>query len=369
MKVTAGNIPPESWDALSKSGPLFASRAWLSAIEGRAAGTPHYFELGEVGIAGMAAENPDFDAPVNVYELLTGSPPWMPLTEKSAELRHEVKEKTPPAGSWFPNLVVTLPSARCMTVGSNRGSAANVDRLVDELIDWAREQKMAAISFLYLPPVESVLEAALTNRGLLRLPLTHNCELSLPGDNFDDYLTMLSSGRRNSIRREIREVAEANLRIERRPLDECVDDLVRLRLRQKQKYGRAQNEPKARRAFTGLIDNFPPEDLLLFVAEAEGSMVSFSLYLAEGPTWHALLTGTEYDDPRWKFAYFDLLFYTPIRHAYESGARRLDLGGASWEAKRNRGCDLVRHDGFLLAFSPELMEAATESARVTELRF
>lgn len=369
MEVVSAEIPPESWAKLAEGGPLFTTVAWFKATHERAAGTPHFFLLDDLGIAGMVADTSEFDAPVNIYELLNGTPPWMPLTDESIELRSKVTESAPPIESWFPNLVVTLPAAACLTVGPGEDSRQKVDQLVGEVIDWARNRRMSSISFLYVPPNEKVLQTSLLNRGLVRLPLTLNCELSIPGMSFDDYLESLPGGRRNSVRRELREVADSGLVIRRRPLDECLEEVVRLRLSLKKKYGRSQNEPKARRAFTGLMENFPPDNLFLFSAEADGSMVSFSLYLAKGTTWHALLTGTEYDDPRWKFAYFDLLFYTPIRHAYEAGARLLDLGGASWEAKRNRGADLFRWYGFILPLDPELEEAVSESARVTELRF
>lgn len=372
LEMTAGNLPPEAWVAMTKGGPLFASPPWLRAIEGREAGKPHYFFLRDggkasIGIAAMLADTPEFDEPLNLYEILTGTPVWTPLTEESQQLRDKIRRSAPPPEEWLPNMVVSLPSGQCITVGPDSGSKEAIDDLVEGVINWTRQHGMAAVSFLYLNPEETALAESLARQGLFRLPITVNCELNLPGESLEDYFQMLPGNRRTSIRREIRQVREEGLTIRRRGLEECLEELVRLRLELKRKYGRSQNEAKARHAFTGLIENFPPEQLFLFTAESEAKMVSFSLFLQGDQAWYALMTGTEQDDPRWKFVYFDLLFYTPVGHAYEAGVRRIDFGAASWQAKRNRGCDLIPIYGFILPLRPELEKTVVESVRVTQL--
>lgn len=374
LEVAVGDLPPESWVRITEDGPLFASERWLKAVEGRAAGPPHFFMSdGEggpvVGLGAMLARDPSFDAPVNIHELLTGTPPWTPLTDESWKERTRIRSTGPPAESWFPNLAVTLPSGVCLTVGPGAKSDEAVDELVGEIIEWARERSMAILGFLFVAPEEEVLSRVLSKRELIKARLSYDCQLELPGKMIEDYLAFLPGKRRNSVRREMRHVEEAGVIIRRRHLDECLEDLVELRLQLKRKYGRSPNEEKARGAFTGLIDNIPREEIYLFTAEAGGEMVSFSLFLAEGNRWHALMTGTEYDDPRWRFLYFELIYYSPIKAAYEAGARRLSFGAASWEAKLNRGCILVPLYGYFLPLRAELEHSVEHAAQATDLMF
>lgn len=374
VETKVGELPPNEWEALSEGASVFATSRWLRAIEGRAAGPPHYFFLtdgGEpsVGLFGMLCQTAATDDAFNLFEIVAGIPRTMPLTEEATAARADLHKSIPPAEAWFPNMILSLPSAECALVGSAAGSREAVGTLVDGIIEWARGQSLAAISFLYVRRPQAVLEAALSERHFIRSALTHTCELHLPGSEFEDYLGMFSKHRRQSIRREIRVVEGAGVEIRRRGLGECLDQLVELRLALKRKYGRSPNEDKERRTFSGLMDNFSEDELNLFTAEADGRVLAFGLDLIWNGVWHGLLSGTDYDDPKSNFVSFHLDFYSPIRRAYEIGVREFQMGTASWEAKHHRGCALVPMDAWTLPVDPKLAPAVSESASRTRLRW
>lgn len=316
-----------------------------------------------VGLFGMLCTDVETDDAFNLFDLITGHPRTVPLSESSVEARVALRAAAPSPEAWFPSLILSLPSAECVAAGSEYG----LGELVDGIVDWSSGQKLAAVAFPYLRSRDTELGAVLGKHGFTKSPITFTCELHLPGTGFDDYLANFTKHRRQSIRREIRVVEESGVEIRKRGLGECLDELVGLRLSLKRKYGRTPNEPKENRTFAGLMDNFSEDELHLLTAEVEGSMIGFGLDLIWNGVWHGLLSGTNYDDPRSKFVSFELDFYSPFRRAYEMGIKEFQLGIASWDAKQHRGADLVPMDMWTLPLDPALQSSVESSAQLTEL--
>lgn len=365
VEVKTADSPPDEWTSLAANAPLFATPRWLRAVRDRSAGTPHYFLEGPAGLFGMVCSTAETDDGFNLFDIVAGAPRTLPLTDESIEARAKIRQEAPPTTNWFPNLVVSLPSAECVLVGDESKALA----LAAGIVDWAREQSLAAVTVPYLRRRDTALNAALDDLGFTRSAGTFTSELQLPGSNFDDYLASFTKHRRQSIRHEMRVVAEAGVEIRKRTLSECIDQLVELRLSLKRKYGRTPNEPKERKTFEDLMSNFSDDELHVLTAEAGTATIGFGLDLIYNDVWHGIVSGTDYDDPRSNFVSFELDFYSPIRRAYEIGIKEFQLGLASWEAKHHRGAALVPMDVWTLPLNPALKDAVETSAAVTRLKW
>jgi len=373
-----GDLPPPEWESLAEGGPLAVSVPWLRSVASRAQGEGHWFLAFDdrdgdstpvcglfATLAGTAATDDAF----NLHDVLFGAPRTMPLADDAIAAREQRREQSPARDEWFPNLVVTLPSAECLPVGPGAADPKTTEVLVDGIVDWARRNELAAVSFLYLRRTHTALTDTLASRAFTRLPLSFTGELHLPGTGFDDYLAALPKQRRRSVRKEMETVEDAGVTIRRRDVKECLDDLVELRLALKRKYGRTPNPDKERSSFHGLIDEFSPDELHLLTAEIGEQLLGFGLDIVYNGVWNGVVSGTNYDDPRSDSVSFCLDYYEPVRHAYERGVRTLAFGMAAWEAKRNRGCELVPLDGYVLALRDDLAPAVAAAPTAAVLRF
>src|SRR5204862_75838 len=104
-----------------------------------------------VWMYGSVPESPDCDAPFNLPALLLGDPPVFPLAGDVRERRAALAAAAPPAGRWFPNLVLAYPGYDARPAGPAACDPAAVDRFVGLAVDWARGRGLAAIGVLYCP--------------------------------------------------------------------------------------------------------------------------------------------------------------------------------------------------------------------------
>lgn len=375
MVVREGPVPPDEWHALAAGAPLAASPPWLRSVAARAQGPGRWFILRDdtgtpvAGLYGTVAETEATDDAFNLYDVLTGEPRTMPLTDDERAGRAALRAASPPRAAWFPNLVLTLPSAECVPVGPGATDRTVVRHLIGAIVQWATEQGMVAVAALYVRRRHTALTEALTASAFTSRPVSATAELHLPGTGFDDYLASLSKQRRRSARVEEARVRAAGVRIERRPLAEMLDRLVELRVEAKRKYGRTPNPEKERRSFEALAAELG-DRLHLLVAEvvADGKVIGFGLDVVVDGVWHGIVNGIAHDDPRTDSVAFALDYYEPIRAAYRLGVREMQFGMAAWETKRNRGCTLVPLDGFVLPLDVALaptVAAASGASRFT----
>lgn len=120
-----------------------------------------------------------------------------------------------------------------------------------------------------------------------------------------------------------------------------LDTPVEFRQQHRRKYGKRPDAAGERR----LLDTFRAsfgDRSTLFLAEADGRALAFALLLDAGPVHHLWMTGTDYDDPRSRHAYFEVAFHAPVQTGYAAGVTELSFSYGTETAKAQRGAGWSR---------------------------
>ncbi|HET9897636.1 MAG TPA: GNAT family N-acetyltransferase [Streptosporangiaceae bacterium] len=367
----------ELWPELAADGPLLTKLSWLelrSASFGDQMITLVVTEDGEAKLAALATvlRKP---APGELYDLhhvVVSPAPVLPLTDAARAARTELMATAPPPERWVPCLIVMLPGYECVPVGPGRADPALLGELVSGAVAWAGEQDLPTVAFLYTHADPPGLDQALARHGFTALSLSRTWVLPVPAGGTPEYLAMLAPKRRSEAAREMRRLADAGVSI--RQLDPCelgaeatLTAMAALRARNVRKYhGRAAEArelAKLQRVITDVCDGQPR----VFVAEAAGGMVGFTLFCAHGDCWYGLSGGHDYSAASSRFCYFATSFYAPVPAAAQAGVRSLAFGQGSAGAKRSRGCVGLPLAGWILSAERDLRAAVQASAAITEL--
>ena len=249
---------------------------------------------------------------------------------------------TLPAANQYPSLALA-------TFGNHHGVVHAPGRTVEErsavmaalpelLLQTAAELGCRSVAMLYVgePEAANVDESA-SRAGYAATLLGAEGVLELPDTSWDGYLAGLSKRRRYQTRKELRtyEVAGFHTVVRTGP-DAFTEDLVALQVAHRAKYGLPGGEDRVRRDLDAVRDELG-ESCVVFSAERDGQMGSFTLYLR---TRDALFARTGGTLPDAKGCYFAVDYHETARWAVENGIRRIHYGMAAYEAKVTRGCEL-----------------------------
>jgi len=363
---------PASWAALDPDPPLFASAPWLEVMADRIEGDHLWFvrEPGTdrgVGFFGTIIGDGSVSEAKNPWRLLFEPCAIRSLTDDAVAEQAVVRSAGPDLDRWFPSLVLLYPGMECFALGPGGASPAALDEAVAAIVAHARHSGLRSVAFLYTQPEDTVLPSALRRAGFADFPLTLRANLSPPGDCFADYLAAMGSKRRQNVASLRRKLARQGVSVTRLPLSRASDDdlekLTALRLRHREKYGRrpdAEGERDQLRTFRSRFG----DRAVIYAAVADQALLSFVLFLDAGGVRHAWMNGTDYDDPRSRYAYFELGFHAPIEDAYLGRAREISFGYGAERTKLLRGCRLEPVSGFVLPLSAEDSAAARRAAAV-----
>jgi hypothetical protein len=368
LEVVDGLSP--RWPELAVDAPMLATPGWLRAMDGRLGARPLTFVVRSAARTELAAfasvqttSRPGefFD----LHHILIRPTQDFPLTDQSRADRTRLSLTAP--DNWLPSLVVMLPGYECVPVGPGATDPAVLAALVNGALDWAADQGIPTVAFLYLRPEQHALADALGDREFSRLPLTYTWDLHLAGTGIEDYLTSLPRKRRKETRREVRTLAESGVDIRQADVPPVFDALVELRCQLVTKYrGQADREHEAARLRT-MVDVVAGGHPTLLLATADDTPVGFALFAPNRDEWLCLAVGHDYADPRSRLTYFGAAYYHAADAAYAAGVRVLGYGQGSWQAKRARGCRPTPMAGWVHSTDPALAAAVRASAEVTEL--
>jgi hypothetical protein len=358
------------WPELAVDAPMLATPGWLRAMDGRLGARPLTFVVRSAARTELAAfaSVQTTSRPGEFFDLhhvLIRPTPDFPLTERSRAERTQLSLTAP--DNWLPSLVVMLPGYECVPVGPGATDPAALSALVDGTLDWAADQGIPTVAFLYLRPEQHALADALRDREFSRLPLTYTWDLHLAGDGIDDYLASLPRKRRKETRRETRTLAESGVDIREADVWPVFDALVDLRCQLVAKYrGRADRAHEGSRLRT-MVEVVAGGHPTLLLATADDTPVGFALFAPNRDEWLCLAVGHDYADPRSRLTYFGAAYYRAAEAAYAAGVRTLGYGQGSWQAKRARGCLPTPMAGWVHSTDPALAAAVRASAEMTEL--
>lgn len=241
------------------------------------------------------------------------------------------------------------PSLALATFGNHHGVVHDPARTVDQrravmaalpelLLQTAGELGCRSVALLYIdePDAADVDESA-SRAGYTSTLLGAEGVLELADTSWEGYLAGLSKRRRYQTRKELRNYQAAGYRtIVRTGPDAFSEELVALQVAHRAKYGLPGGEDRVRRELYAVRDELG-ESCVVFTAERDGQIGSFTLYLR---TRDALFARTGGTLPDAKGCYFAVDYHETARWAVENGIRRVHYGMAAYEAKVTRGCEL-----------------------------
>lgn len=264
------------------------------------------------------------------------------LLDPSDQQRWAELTATLPATDQYPSLALA-------TFGNHHGVAHDPARTVDQrravmaalpelLLQTADELGCRSVALLYIgePDAADVDESA-SRAGYTSTLLGAEGVLELADTSWEGYLAGLSKRRRYQARKELRIYEAAGFRtVIRTGPDAFSEDLVALQVAHRAKYGLPGGEDRVRRDLNAVRDELG-ESCVVFSAERDGQMGSFTLYLR---TRDALFARTGGTLPDARGCYFAVDYHETARWALENGIRRVHYGMAAYEAKVTRGCEL-----------------------------
>ena len=193
--------------------------------------------------------------------------------------------------------------------------------------------------------------AALADHGLLQRKTIQFQWRNRNYEDFDDFLAALTSKRRKQIKRERRQIARQQVRVERRSGAEISERQWEVFHRfYCSTFHRRWGSPRLTVDFFKSLSDTMPEQTLLLLARQGQEYVAGVFAMRDEHTLYGRHWGC---GPRIDCLHFELCYYQTIEYCIEHRLAALDAG-VQGEHKAQRGFDpvvaasghLIRHDGF-----------------------
>ncbi|MEM2143945.1 MAG: peptidogalycan biosysnthesis protein [Candidatus Jordarchaeaceae archaeon] len=232
--------------------------------------------------------------------------------------------------------------------GVNKLSAL---RLVSSGIDSVcRRERILFSSFLFVPENDKQLTSGLESLGYTKYSYDSTLYLDVVWASFDEYIKSLDYSVRKNVRREIKKFAESGAKIALvNDFGELSSTLTKLRGNLLRKYG-VENSPCAAISYKEL-NTFARDITKMFVIVKNNAVIGFCCCFKYGSTMELSHCGFDYDAlEKTDFAYFNVVYYAPIRWAIENGVQRIFAARALPEVKRKRGFRFERVNSFVKCY-------------------
>jgi hypothetical protein len=362
---------PAEWTELARHGPIFTSPGWLHAMHGRLGGAARTFVIRDHGrpVLAVAATVQSLPRPGEFFDLhhvLISPAPALPYTASTRSRRAALAADAPAPACWLPSLVVMLPGYECVPVGDD----AYTEDMVRAIQQWADEQGLRAVAYLYVRPDAVALRAALDRHRYDKMQVSATWDMPIDAGGWPAHLARLPRKRRNEATRELARLADCGVSIVQLDSDRTAaafHRLVDLRCQLVRKYRGAADVAAERHRLRVLIDEVCGSEPVTIVATTGSDIVGFALLAPWADEWQCLAVGFDYTDPRSRYAYFAAAYYGVVPLAAAAGVRRVGYGQGAADAKRGRGCIATPLSGHLRTSDPALAQAFRASAAVTSL--
>lgn len=324
----------EAWDGLGPPRSFYLDGAWMSAM------APTVSERPMVVLATGAGGRPLAGFPVHVmtassYRLYD---PW-----KAAGGGHD-PDWAAPLRPVLTSVAPGFEGGVRWAAGLDRDPAAAAGALHDALDaadEVAAEAGAVATAFLYVPEGEDpVLEAVLAERGWLSATIAADARLAVEWDSFEAYEASRPKQRRATVRTETRRFRDVGLEVEAGGVELLTDDLAPLHAAWRARHGPAPDPDDLRAQYAAVRGAVGPR-MRMFLARRDGRPVAFSQFYEQAGVLYSRALGFDYGAVEGAFAYFNMIFYEPVRWAVATGVREVRYSMGSADAKVARGCHLV----------------------------
>lgn len=240
--------------------------------------------------------------------------------------------------AYYPKLLAGVPftpvSGARVLVRADRDRAAIVPAFARALCELCRENGLSGVHANFLRDDERA--AFLAHGYEARLGLQYHWH-NEGYASFDEFLSRFRSKRRNQVRRELREIEQAGIRIEIRRGEEITDDLAALLFPlyaatvDKNPWGRRYLNP---RFFELLCERFRHR-LCVMLAWRGNEPIAGTINVEKGDTLYGRYWGALHEV---RHLHFALCYYAGIEHCIAQGLARFEPG-AGGDYKQLRGFD------------------------------
>lgn len=320
------SVDPSEWDSLKSAAGLYTSHTWLLGDEADPTAAVSYLLVRD----GSSA-------------LVGGLPCYRPRVAGSDRYNLRAllsRDDVPRSRALL--LAGARSGYRCDVPVSDLLTPADASMVRTRLLREAaasagRDDRQAAL--LYVPGnAYSQLVADGGNRGA---PIGSDATISLPGSSFADWRGTLPRKSRQTVRHELNAYDASGWRTEVVPLYTVINDLVPLLAALQRKHG-ALGEPRALTRLLARQAEVFGDGAIVFAGRRDGQIGAFALAYRHAGVLHVRAAGLNYHlAPERAYAYFNVVYYAPIAHAYATGARAVHLGVDSLRAKVLRGARLT----------------------------
>lgn len=225
------------------------------------------------------------------------------------------------------------------------------------------------VGWVYLVEgADSDLDSVLVERGYAKVTTGADCYLPIPRTAFDEYLNAFSSGRRSSIRREIKKCSQAGVTFDMHGPEILGPELAELELSWRHKYGRRAMLTDTIAEYAQLREHVG-DALRVLVAWHQGRPIGFMTFIEDDTVWWGRFPGFDYEIAHQVGLYFNLLFYVPVQMAVDRGITMIDYSMGSYETKNSRGCRLRPFLAYVQVDDDGVREALEVIDRVQRRRF
>jgi hypothetical protein len=189
---------------------------------------------------------------------------------------------------------------------------------------------------MYLTTEDALLLRA---AGAEAMPVALNSDawIEIPEGGFESWLDALSTGRRTSVRREMRKFDKTGYQVVETVLRDSYLYVAHLLARTAQLHGRTADADTLADSFREQGEMAGDRARVLLCSTDGQPPVGFCLYYRLGDTVYLRAVGFDYDRLQSAAEYFNLMYYIPGRLP---GVRRLHAGISTQEAKAARGAAL-----------------------------
>ena len=339
-----GGLPAPEWDALAGN-RLYSSSDWLrfcaTDIGGRTATGAVCVDGGAVPVTAVAEEpNPFYQWHTQLADrgLPAPAPAGLLVGQRRGYQTHLLTREGVP-----PEQVAPAVLDRLRTLCGEVAGSAVLPTLPPGPVP-------CVASFVTTQDVLALRSAGVRTAPVL---LATDAWLSVPEGGWAEWLSSLpSKGRRDSIKQEVKAFAAAGYEITRVPLTECYQQAAELLAGTQKRYGHASDIGVLAESFRLQGAAMGAKAEVLFCARPGEPPVGFCLFYVHGDTLSVRAVGFDYERLiRGAAEYFNLVYYTPVRIAAETGLRWLHPGIESPDAKALRGARL--RPLWLLDLSPD----------------
>ena len=234
--------------------------------------------------------------------------------------------------AYYPKLLAAVPFTPATGARLLAKDSAARTTLAASLVATAKGSQVSSLHVLF--PVDEDA-AALRAQGLLERRGVQFHWRNAGYASFEEFLAALSRDKRKKIRQDRRRVADAGLRLRRVTGREASGaDWDFFTQCYRRTYREHRSTPYLNRKFFGMVAERMPDNLLLVVAEREGTPVAAALDLVGGGVLYGRYWGALEQVPG---LHFEACYYQSIEFCIERGIALFEGGAQGEQTKHARG--------------------------------